>query len=329
MACLSLFEPIIFTVNNIIQIAGIRNADEANLLLDGGVDYIGFPLRLAYHQPDLTESAAAEIITQLHCSRQSVLITYLTDARKIAELSCFLGVKIVQLHGAIAPAEVKRLRKIAPELAIIKSLIVKGDNLPELQKSVDKFHSLVNAFITDTFDPATGACGATGKTHDWEISRQLVEYAAKPVILAGGLNPSNVRAAILTVQPDGVDAHTGVENADGRKDKLLLQKFVSEARQAFALLDNPESEQQTIPIDGVLDLHTFSPKEVKDLIPEYLLACREKGIFQVRIIHGKGTGALRETVHALLQKSPLVVKFQLADETGGGWGATIVWLKGE
>ncbi len=316
-------------MKNIIQIAGIKYQAEAALLLDCGVDFLGFPLRLAYHQPDLSETEAAQIIARLNCGRQSVLITYLDDADNIAQLVQFLGVKTVQLHGIISPAEVKMLRKIAPELAIIKSLIVKGNNLRELQKTVDKFHSLVDGFITDTFDPTTGACGATGKTHDWEISRRLVEYISKPVILAGGLNPSNVRAAILTVQPDGVDVHTGVENAEGRKDKLLIQKFVSEARQAFTLLDNPEPEQLTIPIDGVLDLHTFSPKEVKDLIPEYLLACREKGIFQVRIIHGKGTGALRATVHTLLQKSPLVAKFQLADETGGGWGATIVWLKGE
>lgn len=81
------------------------------------------------------------------------------------------------------------------------------------------------------------------------------------------------------------------------------------------------------PIDGVLDLHTFRPEEVKDLVPEYLSACREQGILQVRVIHGKGTGSLRRTLQSILEKLPCVESFHTAEETGGGWGATIVILK--
>jgi phosphoribosylanthranilate isomerase len=91
----------------------------------------------------------------------------------------------------------------------------------------------VDAFLLDTFDPLTGASGATGKIHDWGISRRLVKISLRPVILAGGLTPLNVRQAVLTVRPAGVDVHTGVENHNGWKEQKLVKKFVSEAREAF------------------------------------------------------------------------------------------------
>ena len=81
------------------------------------------------------------------------------------------------------------------------------------------------------------------------------------------------------------------------------------------------------PIDGTLDLHTFRPREVKELMRDYLTACHEKGIYSIRIVHGKGTGALRECVHAQLRKNSLVEDFRLGDESSGGWGATLVRLR--
>jgi len=82
-----------------------------------------------------------------------------------------------------------------------------------------------------------------------------------------------------------------------------------------------------IPIDGTLDLHPFSPKDVKDLVPEYIRACREKGIFKIRIVHGKGIGNLRRTVHSILEKMPEVEGFRLGGDGAGGWGATLVTLR--
>ena len=82
-----------------------------------------------------------------------------------------------------------------------------------------------------------------------------------------------------------------------------------------------------MPITDTLDLHTFRPQEIKDLLTEYISACREKGILEIRIIHGKGTGSLRRTVHALLSKLPEVVSYRLAGEDAGGWGATLVKIK--
>ncbi len=81
-----------------------------------------------------------------------------------------------------------------------------------------------------------------------------------------------------------------------------------------------------LPIDGVLDLHMFSPKDVKHLVQDYLAACRERGILRVRVIHGKGTGVLRRRVHAVLAGIPEVIAFEPAPADAGGWGATLVTL---
>jgi len=87
------------------------------------------------------------------------------------------------------------------------------------------------------------------------------------------------------------------------------------------------SEPIPLPIDGVLDLHTFRPQDVKEVVVEYLSACREKGILEVRVVHGKGIGQLRQTVHSVLRQLPEVISFTLAGEAYGGTGATFVHLR--
>ena len=89
----------------------------------------------------------------------------------------------------------------------------------------------------------------------------------------------------------------------------------------------PEEAPVPLPITGELDLHTFRPADLGELIPAYLAECAARGLREVRLIHGKGTGTLRTSVHSLLQRSPLVQSFRLGDEHTGSWGATLVTLK--
>jgi phosphoribosylanthranilate isomerase len=219
--------------NNFIQVAGVIDQKEADLLIECGVNYLGFPLRLPVNKEDLTEEEAKEIIQKLYPPNYGIVISYSSTADEAIELCDKVGVNIIQLHGPIKTAELSKLKSLKPELKIIKSLVIGNDNVIELLNNLTKFEPFVDAFITDTYDPTTGASGATGKTHDWEISRKFVELSSKPVILAGGLNPENVYDAILKVKPAGVDVHTGVENSSGRKEEQLVRKFFEQSKKAF------------------------------------------------------------------------------------------------
>jgi len=225
-------------LNNIIQIAGVINLEEALMLVDQWVEYIGFPLRLKDGREYISEEDARLIIGKIKPKSKPVLITYLEKAKEISDFCKYLNVDIIQLHGEIELEEARNLKKLSPNLQIIKSLIVKENNIEELSHDINIFSQYADLFITDTYDPQTGRTGATGKTHDWEISSKIVELSPKPVILAGGLNPNNVREAILKVKPAGVDSHTGVESPDGKKSLRLVREFVTEAQKGFNNLLN-------------------------------------------------------------------------------------------
>lgn len=218
-------------IDGSIQIAGVRTLEEARMLLACGVDLLGFPLRLPVHAPDTSEDEARAVIAAVGAA-SCVLITYEEDPSRLVDLCRFLKVGAVQLHADVPPESLARIKALA-SLSVIKSYVVGREDM-DPAGFVRAFAPFCDAFITDTFDPATGASGATGRVHDWSVSAELVRLSPLPVILAGGLGPRNVRDAILAVRPAAVDVHTGVEAPDGSKDQRLVAAFVQAARAGFA-----------------------------------------------------------------------------------------------
>jgi len=217
----------------IVQIAGVTSTAEARMLVECGADFLGFPLEPHHGDGDVNLADATAIIRAIQPPVFGVLITYSNSAGKVTSVCRSLGVSVVQLHGGVAVDEIRRMRELSPDLHVVKTLVVRENNLPQLIEEVNGVEQYVDAFLTDTFDQETGRWGATGKTHDWSISRRIVECASRPVILAGGLTPENVHRAITEVGPAGVDVHTGVEDARGRKNRKLVERFVEQARKAF------------------------------------------------------------------------------------------------
>ena len=163
-------------MKGIVQIAGVVDRAEAMMLVEAGVQQIGFPIGLTVHREDISAQDAAKIIRLLKPPAFAVLITYLNMAEEILDLCKRIGVaqgaaSWRHIFGGDCETQIVR-----PYLTIIKSLIVEDNNLTELKSSVAAFSPHCDAFITDTYDPATGACGATGKTHDWDISPRLLIF---------------------------------------------------------------------------------------------------------------------------------------------------------
>jgi phosphoribosylanthranilate isomerase len=211
-----------------VQIAGVSSLEEAEAAEQAGADALGFTVRLPTGVHDgLTEAKARSIVLALPPFIASVAITYVGGAREAVDLCRYLGVTALQLHGEFPTRDLPFVRAALPHLKVIRTVHVRGPGAIAQARALERH---VDAVLLDTYDAETGRAGATGKTHDWEISRQVVEQVKTRVILAGGLDAENVRRAIEAVRPWAVDVHSGVEDERGGRDFGKIRAFVRAAK---------------------------------------------------------------------------------------------------
>jgi phosphoribosylanthranilate isomerase len=212
-----------------VKICGIRNAEEARLALDCGADVLGFLCGLNYPTDDeLDPPSAQRIIANLPPFVSTVLVTHQTHLDWVVQAYRQIGCNTIQLHGNFSIEGIPLLRRRVPGAKIIKAVSVVDESAIAVAKAAARH---ADAVLLDSRTAAR--IGGTGQTHDWNISARIVTALGKPVILAGGLTPENIRKAIETVRPFAVDVNSGVESTDGSKSPERMRNFVRLAEAGF------------------------------------------------------------------------------------------------
>ena len=213
-----------------VKICGIKTIEDARVAIEAGADAVGFLVGqgLPSSAKFLAPEAAAEIIQTIPLYIATVMVTTLDDVDAIIKNAQLTGVDTVQFHGNVTPEQIEHVREKLPHLRAYKVIHVYDEDVVEEAK---KFEHIVDALEVDTAQKETGYVGGTGKTHDWNISRRVVESVSVPVILAGGLTPDNIAEAIAKVHPYAVDVSSGVTNPDGSKDSGKARLFIERIRQ--------------------------------------------------------------------------------------------------
>ena len=216
-----------------VKICGIRRHEDALIAAELGADAIGLLVGQRHNSPDFISAAVArEISRTLPPSVEAVLVTQITEVDEIERLLRQSGITAVQLHSEITADSVANLRTRFPDLKVFKSVHVIS---AESVRYPEGFSKVVDGFVLDTINVATDQVGGTGNIHDWSISQEIVtRFPDIPIILAGGLNSKNVRSAIESVHPFGVDVNSGTKGSDGFKDARKMREFIREAKRLGA-----------------------------------------------------------------------------------------------
>ena len=215
----------------IVQIYETQNCEEAKKLVEVGVDHIGVLVGNRENPREFGPEQAKEILRCVSGQAKKVVLSLSKNLQAIAEIVNKINPDILHLGTApesLSPQDVQSLKKQFPNLKIMRSIPVNDETSVELAK---QYNEVANYLLLDTQKKDDTQVGATGKTHDWSISKRIVESMSIPVVLAGGLGPDNVAEAVAVVKPFGVDSKTKTDNMGSHeKDIEKVRQFVKLAK---------------------------------------------------------------------------------------------------
>ncbi len=204
------------------KVCGIMSKSDLESAISGGADAVGFIVEIEGSRHMISVEAARDMIMKVPVFVKSVAVIAPNSVDEAAELAHKTGADLLQIHGSLGPKEIIALKARVSQ-RIIAAAPAGSDNI----HNILGLSTAADAVLLDTFKD--GQLGGTGATHDWNLSASIVRDLKAPVILAGGLNPSNVIEAIKTVRPYAVDVSSGVET-EGMKDPEKVAAFVKAVR---------------------------------------------------------------------------------------------------
>ena len=215
----------------IVQVYEIQTEEEAIQVLEAGVDHPGILVGEGEFPREVPLDHARRIFQVIPSKSKKLALTLSKDFAKISRIVEQLAPDILHIGTLIEwihAADVVLLKQLFPNIQMMRSIPVTGAASVEIAKSYD---GIADYLLLDSHQQEDAQIGATGRVHDWEISRQIVQTVRIPVILAGGLGPENVQQAIQKVRPAGVDSKTKTDAVGThRKDLKLVRAFVQAAR---------------------------------------------------------------------------------------------------
>lgn len=207
-----------------VKVCGITSETDLEAAVDAGADAVGVITDVPVDTPrEVSSERAAELLAAVPPFVAGVLVTMPGEPERTVELAESVNPDVLQLHGTLSAGDLAYLSS-KTDTAILKT--VDADSID----AAHRYDDLVDALLVDSTDE-TGA-GGTGRTHDWDATRELQAEVDSPVVLAGGLTPENVADAIETVSPYGVDVASGVEASGGVKDHDAVRAFVRNAKRS-------------------------------------------------------------------------------------------------
>jgi len=219
----------------IVQIYEAASVEEAVALARCGMDHVGVLVGRGGFPREIAPEDARLIFAALPQSARGVALSLSADPFEVTRVVEVAAPDIIHLGAAaelLSPGQTRNLRLRFPGVPIMRSIPVTGETSVALAR---QYEGIVDYLLLDSHEPGDFQIGALGRTHDWNISRRIVDLVRIPVILAGGLSPENVADAIRTVRPAGVDSKSRTDRTDGQgKDLAKVRAFVAAAKRAKA-----------------------------------------------------------------------------------------------